>query len=443
MGLTTSPGSQQNSFFIFSLFMMRNRRLGLGTSIALAVAVWIQYFSSWDPSGCRFTIIDPCPSFDIERVYLPYPPDEKDPLLMEVEHILHGFVAPEDGFRLDGVGENWIWSMGNGDLLKVDLETMTALTFAHTGEAHEDCGDLDMENTCGRPLGLLKLPLEDHGRYLQYLEGTSREETESPLFLVADAYKGLLLVSSKGRTIPLLTSVDGKPLYFANAMARARNGSIYLSDSSSRYRRNQVLLENLESRSTGRIVMWNPDTGLSNVVTNNLPFPNGLVLRDDDTSLLVSLTTRHQIVEIDLTKDKEDRSPTVFATLPGIPDNMHVSYSHEWKRPVLWVGTSTKSSPIIRFLNRHPGLRKVLAMIPRDKLIKCFKKYGLVLALDPFTGKLLRAYQDPTGTTAYIAGVHFDDSYAYLGSWRNPFLARIPREKLFAVDFDSLGEGED
>ncbi len=410
--------------------------LGLGATIALVVAVWIQYFSS-----VRFTIIDPCPSFGIERFDLPYPPDEKDPLLVDVEYVLQGFEAPEDGIPLDGSGEYWIWSMGNGDLLKVDLQTMTASTFAHTGESHKDCGILDMENECGRPLGLLRLPVEDHDRYQRYLEGNSGEdssEIETPLFLVADAYKGLLLVSSKGTIVTLLTSVDGEPLYFANAMARARNGNIYLSDSSSRYRRNQVLLETLESRSTGRVVLWNPDTGASSVVTKNLPFPNGLVLRNDDMSLLVSLTTRHQIVEIDLTKDES--SPTLFAALPGIPDNMHVSYSHEWERSILWIGTSTKSSPVIRFLNKHPMLRKMLAMLPRDKLLKCFKKYGLVLALDPSTGNLLKAYQDPTGTTAYIAGVHFDESYVYLGSWKNPYLARIPREKWFSVDFDNSEE---
>jgi len=145
------------------------------------------------------------------------------------------------------------------------------------------------------------------------------------------------------------------------------------------------------------------------------------------------LTTRHQIVEIDLTKPK-DSEPKLFAALPGIPDNLYLSYSPEWKRSVLWVGTSTKSSPVIRFLNKQPWLRKLLAMLPRDKLLKCFKKYGLLLALDADTGRLLRAYQDPTGTTAYIAGVHFDETYAYIGSWLNPFLARIPREKLFAVD---------
>lgn len=431
------------------LSSMLRSRLASGATIVLALAVWIQLFSSWDHG---LTIIDPYEAFEIERVDLPSPPDEKDPLLVDVEHVLPGFEAPEDGFRLDGNDNDWIWSMGNGDLLRVNLDTMSAVAFAHTGETHEDCGALHMENRCGRPLGLLKLPLEDYVRYQRYFDrnagddGTS--ETETPLCLVADAYKGLLLVSSTGTIVPLLTYVAGEPLFFANAMARARNGDIFLSDSSSRFRRNQVLLETLEARPTGRIVSWNPDTETSSVVANNLPFPNGLVLHDNDQSLLVSLTTRHQIVQIDLSKPKhsednennEAPSPRLFAALPGIPDNLHVSYSHEWNRSVLWVGTSTKSSPVIRFLSKQPWLRKLLAMLPREKLIKCFKKYGLLLALDTDTGRLLRAYQDPSGNTAYIAGIHFDESYAYIGSWLNRFLARIPREKLFSVDLHESGE---
>eukprot|EP00532_Pseudo-nitzschia_australis_P007742 CAMPEP_0168169432 /NCGR_PEP_ID=MMETSP0139_2-20121125/3633_1 /TAXON_ID=44445 /ORGANISM="Pseudo-nitzschia australis, Strain 10249 10 AB" /LENGTH=464 /DNA_ID=CAMNT_0008086847 /DNA_START=1347 /DNA_END=2741 /DNA_ORIENTATION=+ len=447
------------------------RCLTSGSAIVFAtLAVWIGSLSSWHYG---VTVIDPQPSFETERVDLPSPTNEKDPLLIDSEHVLLGLEAPEDGIRLDdgnGRGDDdWIWSMGNGDLLRVNLRTMVAFPFAHTGENHKECGAMHLEDRCGRPLGLLKLPREDHERYQRYyiskpnnnadmsMVSETESEMETPLFLVADAYKGLMLVFSEGTIVPLLTAVAGKSLFFANALARARDGTIYLSDSSSRFRRNQVLLETLESRPSGRVISWNPDTGTSSVVADNLPFPNGLVLRDNDRSLLVSLTTRQQIVRIDLAiqYSKDSRSvgnnedeaygngngngktparQEVFAALPGIPDNLHVSYSDEWKRSVLWVGMSTKSSAVVRFLNRQPRLRKLLAMLPGWLLIKCFKRYGLLLALDADTGRMLHAYQDPTGTTAYISGIHFDESYAYLGSWKNHFLARIPRNKLFSVD---------
>lgn len=424
--------------------------LGPGAVVALALAIWIQM--NWRGG---FTIIDPHPSFENERIDLPSP-DGKDPLLVDVEHIMHGVEAPESGFRLgdDGDADEWIWSTGNGDLLRVNFDTITAAVFAHTGETHDDCGAPEMEIRCGRPLGLLKLPPEDHVRYQRYLE----RKDGRPLCLVADAYKGLLLVSSTGTIVPLLTSVAGKPLFFANALARARNGIVYLSDTSSRYRCSQGMLESFESRPTGRVVSWNPDTEASLVVADNLPFPNGLALRNDDKGLLVALSTRFKIVEIDLTKppngDAEDgnsesssnssskthtdgafSSHGLFAALPGIPDNLRVSYSHEWGgRYVLWVGMPARASEDMHFLNRQPMLRKALAMLPRDILDGFAEEYGVVLALDPDTGSILHAYQDPTGTTPFIAGIHFDDSHAYIASYKNRFLARIPRAKWFSVD---------
>lgn len=406
---------------------------------AVIILVLASLFSStsnsdfpWSSLGYRLLSIDPFPSFEIEKVELPSP-DETDPLLIDVEHILKDYVAPEDAFLLNDDNNNniWIWSMGNGDLLKVDMNTMTGVTFAHTGENHKDCGDFHMEPRCGRPLGMLKLYTdEDRSRYQSYLNND-----ETPLFLVADAYKGLLLVSTKGGIVTLLTDVAGQKLFFANAIVQAQDGTIYLSDSSSRWRRNEVLTELLESQPTGRVISWVPETGISNVVVDKLPFPNGLALRNDDQRLLIALTTRHQIVQVDLTMKNDDGEKKVelFAALPGLPDNIHVTYVEEWKKSVLWVGTATKSSAITHLLNWYPMLRKILATLPRSILMKCFKRYGLLLALDADTGKILHAYQDPTGTTSYIAGIHFDKKYAYIGSWMNPFIARIAKEKLFSV----------
>ena len=259
---------------------------------------------------------------------------------------------------------------------------------------------------------------------------------QTPLFLVADAYKGLLLALSGGDVISLLTVVEGKPLYFANAIARAQNGIIYLSDSSIRFRRNKVLLEVLESRQTGRVIAWDPDTGVSRVVIDQLPFPNGIVLQKNDQHLLISLTTRQQIVKLDLTD--ASAHPQLFVALPGPPDNLHISYIEEWGQPVLWVGLSTKSSIITQWMNGSSNLRKVIAMLPPHKLLNFFKQYGIFVGLDVETGKILHSYQDPEGSTPFIACTHFDEKHGYIGSWKNHFIAKILREKLFLVNLRGI-----
>ena len=62
--------------------------------------------------------------------------------------------------------------------------------------------------------------------------------------------------------------------------------------------------------------------------------------------------------------------------------------------------------------------------------MKCFKKNGFIIALDPNTGDILEYYQDSVGRTPYISGISFDDAYGYIGSWKNGFLGRIKREHL-------------
>ena len=396
-------------FFSFSLLMV---------VIAFVLAVWIE----------RASPIDPFPSFAVETVDIPSP-DEKDPLLA-AQHILQDLSAPEDGVVLEG--DEWIWSLGNGELRQVNMKTMTSRKFAQTGQEHELCGNLSMEEHCGRPLGLFKLPIEDHTRYQRYVPKMVHEQ--KPLLLVADAYKGLLLVLSGGEVVTLLTKVEEKSLYFANAIARAQDGTIYLSDTSSRFRRNQVLLESLESQPSGRVIAWDPNTGASRVVAKQLPFPNGLVLQNNDQSLLIASTTRQQILKLDLTDPSV--SPQIFAALPGLPDNLHMSYVKEWKRSVLWVGLTTKATVITRLLTKLPQLRKTLAMLPPDLILKCIKRYGILLALDAESGNILHSYQDPKGRTAYIAGIHFDDTHGYIGSWKNQFIAMIPKDKLFSVELE-------
>jgi hypothetical protein len=51
-------------------------------------------------------------------------------------------------------------------------------------------------------------------------------------------------------------------------------------------------------------------------------------------------------------------------------------------------------------------------------------KYGMVIELDD-DGALLEGYQDPEGRTAWISEADEWKGYLYMGSFTNPFLARI------------------
>lgn len=76
-----------------------------------------------------------------------------------------------------------------------------------------------VEKKCGRPLGL-------------------RFNKESGQLYIADAYFGLLVVGPEGGyATPLATHVHGKPILFANDLDLHSNGSIFFTDTSTRYDR--------------------------------------------------------------------------------------------------------------------------------------------------------------------------------------------------------------
>lgn len=207
-----------------------------------------------------------------------------------------------------------------------------------------------------------------------------------------------------------------------------------MSDTSARFQRNKVMLEIMESGETGRIIAFHPQTAESHEILTDLPFPNGLALINNDSTLLIALTSRHHIVQCQLLHDDQPkRSLKLFASLPGNPDNMHLHYDLKSKRQLLWVGLATKQTVIARTVARFPYLRKVLGLFPLPTLIKFLKPYGVLLALDVSTGNIVHVFQDPTARTAYIAGVHFIGEFAYIGSWKNSFLARLPSAKIFDI----------
>lgn len=76
-----------------------------------------------------------------------------------------------------------------------------------------------VEMKCGRPLGL-------------------RFHKESGDLYIADAYHGLVVVGPEGGiATPLATHINGKPILFANDLDIHKNGSVFFTDTSSRYDR--------------------------------------------------------------------------------------------------------------------------------------------------------------------------------------------------------------
>ena len=136
---------------------------------------------------------------------------------------------------------------------------------------------------CGRALGLEINPKEP---YLLY---------------IADCYHGISTLDLKtGERVTLVNSSDVLPniplINFVNGVVVLDNGSIFFTDSSSKFSHDMIIMEMYEGRPNGKLVHYNPVDRSLSVVLPKLHFPNGLSQSPNDEFLLIVETTRYKIL---------------------------------------------------------------------------------------------------------------------------------------------------
>lgn len=143
-------------------------------------------------------------------------------------------------------------------------------------------GTPELEPTCGRPLGM---------RFDRY--GIN--------LIVADAYFGLLEVNPKARTVSTLVpptpGINGKPFRFVNDLDIARDGTIYFTDTSSKWQRRHFRYSFLEGDDSGRLMAYHPKTGEMEVLMEGLRFANGVQISPEGDHLLVVETITARILK--------------------------------------------------------------------------------------------------------------------------------------------------
>jgi sugar lactone lactonase YvrE len=250
-------------------------------------------------------------------------------------------------------------------------------------------------NTGGRPLGV---------------EIDPRDGT----LIVCDAYRGLLRIDHDGALAVLTTHVGDSRILVCNNASVAADGVIYFSDSSSRYQLSDWKRDMLERRPNGRLLRHDPATGDTDVVLDELYFPNGVALSPDESTVMLAETSTHRVIRIPL----DGRSPDVVTDLAAYPDNMSAVGDGTY-----WVALPSPRLPILEKLLPHPAVRRMVDVLPEAVKPKP-ARYGLVARIDG-DGRVLQTLHGPTGVYCMITGVRQHDSMLWLGSLTEPGVARV------------------
>jgi uncharacterized protein len=198
--------------------------------------------------------------------------------------------------------------------------------------------------TGGRPLGL--------------------EVLQDGRILVCDAHKGLLrLDPDSGEVDTLVRFVNDVPLRFCSNAAAARDGTIWFTESTSRFDFEQYVGAMLEHRPSGRLFRRDPD-GTVAVVLEDLHFPNGLTLVPDESALFFVETDGYCLKRLWLEGPRAGECEVVVGNLPGFADNVS-----RFQNGRFWVAIVGPRSPQLDRIGTLPGfLRRLIWRMPESKM---------------------------------------------------------------------------
>ncbi len=281
--------------------------------------------------------------------------------------------GPED-VVVDAEGR-LVTGVADGRILRVEPVSEECETLADTG---------------GRPLGLEVLA---DGR-----------------ILVCDSHRGLLrLDPSTGALETLVREVEGRPLTFCSNAVAAADGTVYFTESSTRYGFEHYRADLLEHSCTGRLFRLGTD-GAVDVLLHGLAFANGIALAADESYVVVAETAAYALTRYWLTGPRAGESEPWATNLPGFPDNIARGPSG-----LVWVALpNPRDRRLDWLLPRAPWLRSVVRAVP-ERLQPQPTRTVFVLGVDP-DGNVARDLQAPGERWAFATGIAEYDGRLYLGS---------------------------
>lgn len=243
--------------------------------------------------------------------------------------------------------------------------------------------------------------------------------------IVADAYKGLLSIAPDGAVTVLTNTVDGTPILYADDLDIGPDGVIYFSDASTKFGAEWAkgtmqgsLFEIMEHGRTGRVLAYDPSSGKTWAVKDELSFSNGIAMADGGKSILINETGEYRIHKLWVDGPKKGQSEIIIHNLPGFPDNINRAPGGNF-----YVGFVSKRSAFLDDYSDSPFWRKLAWRLPAALQPKA-ENYGFVIEIDG-NGNVIQTWQDPKGAYPATTGAHAAaDGYLYITSLTANRLAR-------------------
>lgn len=375
-----------------------------GTSWVILIPLLVIAFTTFTAFVGYFrAVIEPV-AYSSPRVELKGPL-EVNTVLADGEQLLVGNVGPES-IEFDAEG-NLYTGFVDGRIVKVHPsatgEVAEGLVEEFSSGPIKGVKPIDGWKGPARPLGLRL-----HGGKLY----------------VIDAYYGLYSIDLKSKDVQVLVPPDGvsPPMKFPNDLAITKDGkTIYFTDTSDRWNLALLTYDVAEGLCRGRVFKLDIASGKTETLRDGICFANGIQLSPDESTLVVSETSRYRVLFIDARTGKTTKTVAV----PGMPDNVRASSTGGY-----WVATPIVRTWLSDTMEGLPLVRKILSgLLPPHILVKSGKTgSGLGVELDK-DGNIVGSVHDQDGKTSRAVSEVAETTSGVLlaGSYKSPFLVKTRR----------------
>jgi len=249
--------------------------------------------------------------------------------------------------------------------------------------------------------------------------------------VVANAYLGLQRIDTDGSISTILGSVDGIIPVYPNNLAIAQDGKIYFTEASSKFGADEYrgtydasLLDIMEHGGHGGVFVFDPATGTTEQLLDELNYANGIAISEDNSFLVVAETSSYRVLKHWLSGPDSGTTEVLLKNLPGFPDNLKSG-----KAGRFWLGFAAPRNDLLDKLSDKPWLRKAVQRLPavfRPKAVPA----SHVIAFNG-DGEILMNMHDPDARFPTLTGVLETQRSLYLTTLFGHQLPVIAKGDLF------------
>ncbi|KAL6274374.1 hypothetical protein ACE6H2_025066 [Prunus campanulata] len=245
--------------------------------------------------------------------------------------------------------------------------------------------------------------------------------TEEGDVVACDTEEGLLKITGNG--VKLLTShVNGSKIRFADDVIEASDGSLYFSVASTKFGLHDWFLDVLEAKPHGQLLKYDPSSGETSILLDNLGFANGVAVSKDRDYLVVCETWKFRCQRHWLKGENKGKTEIFIENLPGGPDNINLAPDGSF-----WIALLQLTTEGLEFVHTSKAAKHLIASSRKlTELVSGMRTKAMVVNVAA-DGKIVKKLEDTDGSVmSFVTNALEFEDHLYLGSLHTNFIGKLP-----------------